>query len=157
MDIDEFLDRELSDLDLQTRRTEKDELGLPEFKEQFESSPLFDNIKASLGKGNLDQAEQYYVQLWHILMQQKLKWNTELYGQLSVLAKQFSSALNYAYNEVKKNADHINELISRAKASLAGSFASALIGVGSGVYRNVIVSFVPEGRPSVMREKPGKA
>ena len=118
MDIDEFLDRELSDLDLQTRRTEKDELGLPEFKEQFESSPLFDNIKASLGKGNLDQAEQYYVQLWRILMQQKLKWNTELYGQLSVLAKQFSSALNYAYNEVKKKADHINELISRAKASL---------------------------------------
>jgi len=118
MDIDEFLDRELSDLDLQTRKTEKDAFELPEFKEQYESSPLFENIKTSLGKGNLEQAEQSYVQLWHILMQQKLKWNKELYEQLSILTKQFSSALNYAYNEMKKKAEHINELISRARASL---------------------------------------
>ena len=63
MDIDEFLDRELSDVDLQTDKTEKESFDLPEFKEQIEPSPLFDNIKANLNRGNLEQAEQSYVQL----------------------------------------------------------------------------------------------
>ena len=35
MDIDEFLDRELSDLGLETDKTEET-FELPEFKEQFE-------------------------------------------------------------------------------------------------------------------------
>ena len=117
MDIDEFLDRELSDLGLQTDKTEKLETE-PWIKEQFEPSPLVENIKANLSKGNLEQAEQSYVQLWHVLMEQKLRWNKELYEQLSFLNRQFSSTLNYAYNEVKKKADHIYELINRARASL---------------------------------------
>lgn len=115
MDIDEFLDRELSDLGLLTDKAEQ--IELPEFKEQ-QASPLFENIKANLSKGALEQAEQAYVQLWHILIQQKLKWNKELYEQLLVLSRQFSSALNYAYGELKRKAEHINELISRARAAL---------------------------------------
>ncbi|MBS3113864.1 hypothetical protein J4448_02060 [Candidatus Woesearchaeota archaeon] len=117
MDIDEFLDRELSDLGLQTDKTEKLETE-PWIKEEFEPSPLVENIKTNLSKGNLEQAEQSYVQLWHVLMEQKLRWNKELYEQLSFLNRQFSSTLNYAYNEVKKKADHIYELINRARASL---------------------------------------
>ena len=119
MDIDEFLDRELSDLGIATEKTDKPETAeFPEFQEQYESSPLFENIKADLSKGNLDMAEQAYVQLWHLLLEQKLKWNKELYDQLAVLSRQFSSVLRYAYTEVKKKANHINELISRARASL---------------------------------------
>ena len=119
MDIDEFLDRELSDLGLQTDITEKTgQAGLPGFEEQLELSPLFENIKANLGKGNLEQAELSYVQLWRILIEQKLKWNNELYDQLSILSRQFSIALNNAYNELKRKADRIYELISRARASL---------------------------------------
>ncbi|MBI2651964.1 hypothetical protein HYX00_00740 [Candidatus Woesearchaeota archaeon] len=118
MDIDEFLDRELSDLGLQTDKTEKENIELPDFKEQLEPSPLVENIKANLSKGNLEQAELSYVQLWHILLQQKLKWNKELYEQLSALSKQFSSALNNAYNDAKRKADHIYELINRARAAL---------------------------------------
>ena len=118
MDIDEFLDRELSDLGLQTDKTEKPETELPDFKEQLEPSPLVENIKANLSKGNLEQAELSYVQLWHILLQQKLKWNKELYEQLSALSRQFSSALNNAYNDAKRKADHIYELINRARAAL---------------------------------------
>jgi len=118
MDIDEFLDRELSDLGLQTDKTEKIETNEPWLKEHFEPSPLVENIKTNLSKGNLEQAEQSYVQLWHVLMAQKLRWNKELYEQISFLNRQFSSTLNYAYNEVKKKADHIYELISRARASL---------------------------------------
>lgn len=117
MNIDEFLDREFSNLGLQTDKTETS-VELPQFKEDFELSPLFENIKANLSKGNLEQAEQSYVQLWHILMQQKLKWNKELYEQLSILSKQFSSVLNYAYNEIKRKAEHIYELINRAGAVL---------------------------------------
>lgn len=117
MDIDEFLDRELSDLGLQTDKTEKIDAGEP-FQGQFEPSPLVENIKANLSKGNLEQAEQAYAQLWHLLMGQKLKWNRELYDQLAALNRQFSSTLNNAYNEVKRKAEQINELISRARASL---------------------------------------
>lgn len=120
MDIDEFLDRELSELNLPTDKSEKREAGAApaDFREDFEPSPLFENIKSSLGKGNIDLAEQSYIQLWHLLLQQKLKWNKGLYGQLSALARQFSSALNQSYNEVKRKAEHTYELISRAKASL---------------------------------------
>ena len=117
MDIEEFLDRELSDLGLQTDKTEE-QISLPEFKEQVEPSPLVEGIKANISKGNLELAEQAYAQLWHILIQQKLKWNKELYEQLSILSKQFISALSQAYNEVKRKSEHINELISRARAAL---------------------------------------
>ena len=119
MDIDGFLERELSELGLPTEKTEKpDALELPHFQEDFEPSQLFGNIKANLSRGSLDEAEQSYIRLWHILLQQKLKWNKELYEQLSILSRQFSSALNQAYSEVKRKADHIYELISRAKSSL---------------------------------------
>lgn len=117
MDINEFLDRELSDLGLQTGATEKSEIS-GQLKEELEPSPLFENIKANLSKGNLEQAELSYVQLWHILLQQKLKWNKEIYEQLSAMSRQFSIALITAYNEVKRKALHINELISRARVSL---------------------------------------
>ena len=119
MDIDEFLDRELSELGIETEKTDKPETAeLPEFQEAYESSPLFENIKDNLNKRNFEQAEQAYVQLWHLLGQQKLKWNKELYDQLLVLSRQFASTLSSAYNEVKKKAEHINELINRARASL---------------------------------------
>ena len=119
MDIDEFLDRELSDLGSPTDSTGKDSaMEFPGFKQDFESSPLFENIRAHLSKGDLEQAEQSYVQLWHVLIQQKLKWNKEMYEQLSVLSRQFSSALNYSYNEVKKKAEQIYNLISRAKSAI---------------------------------------
>ena len=118
MDIDEFLDREFSGLDFVTDKSEKRGIGGPELKEDFESSPLFENIKASLSKGNLEQAEQAYVQLWHILLEQKLKWNNELYGQLTVLSRQFSSALNYASEDIKKKAGNVYEMISRERSAL---------------------------------------
>ena len=116
MDIDEFLDRELSGLGLDTSKTEKSETM--QFKEEFEPSSLFESIKANLSKGNLELAEQSYVQLWHILLQQRLKWDKEVYEQLYVLTRQFSSALSNAYNEVKRKAEHIYELINRARTVL---------------------------------------
>ncbi|MBI2660199.1 hypothetical protein HYX07_03495 [Candidatus Woesearchaeota archaeon] len=114
MDIDEFLDRELSDLDLETGKTEKNE-PLAEFQDE---SPLAENIRADLSKGNIEQAEQAYMQLWHILSQQKLKWNKELYDQLTQLGRQFAGMLNQAYADAKSKSGHITELISRARAAL---------------------------------------
>ena len=116
MDIDEFLDRELSDLGLQTDNAEKKELS-PEFSGS-ESSPLVENIRNDLSKGNIEQAEQAYLQLWHILSQQNLKWNKELYGELTILGRQFSGILSQAYADVKRKSEHIMELVSRAKAAL---------------------------------------
>ena len=89
---------------------------MSEFKDK--SSPLFDNIKNHLSNKNLKQAEQSYAQLWHLLVQQKLKWDRELYEELLSLSRQFSSILNEAYSEMKRNADHIYELINKAKLSL---------------------------------------
>jgi len=116
MDIDEFLDREISDLGLITDKTEK--LEIPDFQAQAEPSPLLENIKHNLSKGNLEQAEQIYVQLWHVLMQQKLKWNKEIYEQLHLISRQFSGALNYAYEELKRKSSYINELINRARNAM---------------------------------------
>lgn len=120
MDIEEFLDRELSELGLQTGRTEKAEksIELPDFEGDFGLSPLSDSIKASLSKGNLEQAEQSYIQLWRVLLQQRLTWNRELYEQLSVLSRQFSDALNYAYSEIKRKADNISARIAKARELL---------------------------------------
>ena len=116
MDVDEFLDRELSELGLDTDKNERQGIvELPQHKEYIEPSPLFENIKSNLSKGNLEQAEHSYVQLWGILTQQKLKWNNQLYEQLFVLTKQFSVALDYTYSEVKKKSARINELINQAK------------------------------------------
>ena len=133
MDIDEFLDREFSNLGLKTDKAEPS-AELPQFKEDFEQSPLFENIKSNLSKGDLEQAEQAYVQLWHILLQQKLKWNKELYEQLSILSKQFSTALNYAYNDVKKKADGIYALIGQARNALKEGKKDAPFKIYSEIY-----------------------
>ena len=117
MNIDEFLDRELSEIASPTDSAEKPEISAPQLKD-FDASPLFENATANLIKGNLDEAEQSYAQLWRMLVQQKLKWNKELYGQLAVLSRQFSSILAQAYNDVKRKANQIFELISRARAAV---------------------------------------
>lgn len=115
MDIDEFLDREVSGLNLETGKTET---GKEQFRGSFEASPLFDSSMSNLSKGDLEIAEQSYVQLWNILMQQKLKWNKELYEQLAVLAREFSSVLSQAYNEVRRKANQIYELIGKGRAAM---------------------------------------
>lgn len=115
MDIDEFLDREVSGLNLEAGKTET---GREKFKENFEASPLFDSIRSNLSKGDLEIAEQSYVQLWNILMQQKLKWNKELYEQLAMLAREFSGVLSHAYNEVRRKANQIYELIGKGQAAM---------------------------------------
>lgn len=121
MDIDEFLDRELTDLGLQPDKNEKDSAELPEFRQDFqdfESSPLFESIRINLGNGNLDLAEQSYAQMWRIMIQQKLKWNSELYSQLLILGRQFSGALNSSYSDIKKKSDRIYGLIGEARTAL---------------------------------------
>ena len=118
MDIDDFLDRELSDLGLQEDRAQKSETGSSEIGEGNEQSPFFASIKSNLDKGNLQEAEQAYVQLWSTFTSQKLKWNAELYDQLLVLSKYFSGALTQNYSEIKRKADYIYDLITRARNAL---------------------------------------
>jgi len=116
MDIDDFLDRELAGLVSDTDKVEKpkqQDLLKPKSLE-----PGFEGIKSSLGRNNLDNAEDSYHKLWDALRQQKLKWKPELYDQLMVLSRQFSSALNNSYNEVKNKSARISELIARARTAL---------------------------------------
>ena len=118
MDIDDFLDRELSDLGLEANKEETSStVGIPQLKET-ETSPAIENIRAQLLKGNIDLAEQNYVSLWNSLFQQKLKWNKELFEQLASLSRQFQSAINQSFDSTKRKADHISDLISRGRASL---------------------------------------
>lgn len=128
MDIDDFLDRELADLGLLTDKAEKSEekpeiIEVPQIKGDFEQeetepSSLFDSIKDKLNKGNLEEAERLYLQLWHIFQTQKLNWNKDIYGQLYSLSRQFSSVISQAYNEAKRKSDRIHELMSRARVLL---------------------------------------
>mgnify|MGYP001599766470 FL=1 len=117
MDIDEFLDRETSELGLAAEKVEKSETITTE-KENLEPSTLFESINAFLIKGNLEEAEQAFVQLWHLLLEQKLKWNKELYEQLLSLTRQFSSILNRAYVEVKRKADYVYQLLNKARTAI---------------------------------------
>ncbi len=114
MDIDEFIDRELSELDLDTSKAEKSEF----LSAKKADSSSLTGIRADLKKGNLEQAEQSYVELWQQLMQQKLKWNKELYEQLTNVSRQFSSMLTESYNEMKKKSAHVSELIARARNAI---------------------------------------
>jgi len=118
MDIDDFLDREVSDLGLSTGKAEPSSTAEQPKIKDTELSPLMENIRAQLLKGNIDLAEQSYVQLWNSLFQQKLKWNKELHEQLSMLSKMFQSAINQTFDSTKRKSDHISELISRGRASL---------------------------------------
>src|SRR3989344_921931 len=119
MDIEEFLDRELSGLGLEAGKAETSRTNLEQQPgESFESSPLFDSARSNLGKGDLETAEQSYSQLWGVLTQQKLEWSRELYGQLAMLAREFSGILAQAYNEVRRKASQIYELIGKGRAAM---------------------------------------
>ncbi len=114
MDIDEFLDRELSDLGLDKEIHEEAEIG------QKESSGVgtLGDIKAILAKGDLEKAEQSYMQLWHVLIQQKLKWNGPIYEQLLSLSKEFSLTLSHAHEETKRKINQLYDLLARARSML---------------------------------------
>ena len=116
MDIDEFLNRELTDLGL-SADAEKSENKLDSgMKEDANlTQTLFADIKRDLTKANLDEAERLYNGLWNALLQQKLKWNKDVYEQISSLGIQFSSTLNHAYEELKNKSNQINELANRAR------------------------------------------
>ena len=120
MDIDEFLDRELSELSSASgKNSRQDQPENIEAKkpEQMHAS-LLDGANDTLIGDNIEAAEQAYYQLWHILLQQKLTWNDALYQQLSSLARQFSKVISYSHNDVKNKADRIYYLISRGKELL---------------------------------------
>ena len=120
MDIDEFLDREFSQVAMTPPAIER-HAEPQEFKaaESIQQVPVsFEHIKDDLSKGNLDTAEKSYVQLWNILLQENLKWNKELYEQLLIISRQFSTTLTSSYNDSKKKANRIYELIHRARAAL---------------------------------------
>src|SRR3989338_6301587 len=107
MDIDEFLDREMSDID--SGPVSKKSFGIDniQLKESFEPSPLFEEIKASLEKGKLDEAEQTYIQLWHILAQENFRWDRNMYEQIAILSRQISSSITAAFSELKTKSGHI--------------------------------------------------
>ncbi len=115
MDIDEFLDRELADLGSDLKEEKSNE---PLFKDAQGQSPLIGSIKLNLSKGSLEEAEQSYLQLWHLLAQQKLDWNNNIYEQLHSLSIRISSILGQAYEETKRKSSQITELISRGRDSM---------------------------------------
>ena len=119
MNVDEFLDRELADLDIDTGKAEKteDNSDFPTMK-IVESSHPFNAAELELTKANIEQAEQTYMNLWHSLTQQKLKWDKDIYEQLLKISRQFSAMLNTTYDELKNQSNRINELIGRARSYL---------------------------------------
>ena len=125
MDIDEFLDRELADLgrdssynsvqsDMQPARQPE----VQQAPQADDSSPILESIKSNLSRGNLEEAEQAYIQLWRVLMQQKIKWNRGIYEQIFTLSRQFLATLEQAFSETKSKSGQISELIGRARNAL---------------------------------------
>ncbi len=125
MDIDEFLDRELADLghdsSYNSAQSDMQPARQPEVQQApqaDDSSPILESIKSNLSKGNLEEAEQAYIQLWRVLMQQKIKWNRGIYEQIFTLSRQFLATLEQAFSETKSKSGQISELIGRARNAL---------------------------------------
>ena len=127
MDIDEFLDRELADLARGSGSSDLQSSSQPEQQNTDDSSTLLESIKSSLDNGNLEEAEKFYLQLWHALMQQKLKWDKGIYDQISALNRQFLSTLEQAFNEAKSKSAQINDLIGKARSALKDKKKDAAI------------------------------
>jgi len=144
MDIEEFLDRELSELGFESERAEEHP-DIPDFS--GEHSSLFEGIQQNLRKGNIAQAEQQYSQLWQVLASQKLKWSKELHSQLLSLSKQFSSYLSHAYGDLKRKAMYINGLVSKGRDFLKEGKKEFVLKVYSelqSVFNSVPNAFVEE-------------
>ncbi|HLG24900.1 MAG TPA: hypothetical protein VI564_08270 [Candidatus Nanoarchaeia archaeon] len=120
MDIDDFLDRELVDLNVPETEIEKivPHDRMPALNGSTETYQIFEAIKNNLAKGSLEEADEECVRLWHLLLDQKLEWNKQLYEQLSILTRQFSTALNSAYDEVKRKAQDVYQLINKGRTAL---------------------------------------
>ncbi|HLC60128.1 MAG TPA: hypothetical protein VJJ52_01740 [Candidatus Nanoarchaeia archaeon] len=123
MDIDEFLDRELADLGHDSSYSSA-QSGIqpdqqPGVQQADDSSPILESIKSNLSRGNLEEAEHAYIQLWRVLMQQKIKWNRGIYEQLFTLSRQFLGTLEREYSETKSKSSQISELIGRARSALS--------------------------------------
>ncbi|HLC49827.1 MAG TPA: hypothetical protein VJI97_00180 [Candidatus Nanoarchaeia archaeon] len=121
MDIDEFLDKEVVDIENNTNddsayiETSISNEPAPEKQDNISS---FEDLKEHLGKGDLEKAEQAYFQMWQALIQQKLKWNKETYDNLTTSSRQFSGMLSKAYSEAKRKSENIQSLIGKARLSL---------------------------------------
>ncbi len=120
MNIDEFLEREIVDLGMESGKNVNVEAPIESqvFKEESAASTSFEAIKSSLGSNDLDSVEKSYAQLWQALLDQKLKWNKGLYDQLLLLNRHFNASINYAQNDIRKKADQIYDLISSARIAL---------------------------------------
>src|SRR3989344_4348462 len=122
MDIDEFLDRELADLgrdgSYSSAQPDMQPAQQQEMQQEYDSSTIIKGIRSNLGRGNLEEAEQAYVQLWRVLMQQKIKWNKGIYEQIFALSRQFLATLEQAFSETKSKSGQISELIGRARNAL---------------------------------------
>ena len=121
MDVDEFLDRELVDLDL-TKPDKAASEAVKEITVQKDDNlgdiPSFDDVNTHLMSGDIEKAEQAYLQLWYALVSQKLKWNKEIYDKLLALSRQFSFMMSKAYSDTKRKSENIHELLGKATVAL---------------------------------------
>ncbi|MBI2646866.1 hypothetical protein HYW99_00125 [Candidatus Woesearchaeota archaeon] len=100
-------------------RTDKEKIDFELLgQEEIDKGTLFDDIRANLAKGNLEEAEEAYIQLWNIFLKQKLKWDKSLYEQLANLSKQFSFVISHSHEDVKTKVNQIYELMNKARTAL---------------------------------------
>ena len=119
MDIEDFLEKEVSDLGVSTDKTtleSNDEfLGA---KDDFEQLSLFDRARKSLAKGDLVSTEQMYNQMWIAILEQKFKWNKQLYDQIGMLNRLLMTSISSTSMEMKKKMENLNLLLIKARNTL---------------------------------------
>ncbi len=111
MDIDKFLDRELSDIDISNQ-----DFGESLQTEQHQSMSLG---QASLKTDRLSQIEYSYTQLWSSVLQKRMSWNREIYEQIFSLNNELFSALSKEYDNAKARINEINGLLARGKSYIS--------------------------------------
>ncbi len=141
MDIDQFLEREISGIDL--------EQSSPASKYEKRPEVLESELAQPSSISNLDQAEQEYNTQWQSILGHQLTWDKEAYQSLFNLASNLSGTLAMAFEDAEKKRNSIQSLITQARVFLKeGKLenASKLLGEIESSHASIPNAFFEEKR-----------
>jgi len=104
MDVEDFLERELAGLGLET---------IPEIGPLKKAEP-----KPITSKTALDKAEKDYMEFWQKIALHEVKWDKESYDNMINMTRQFSLELNKGSQELKAKKETILSQVGRVRALL---------------------------------------
>ena len=134
MDIDEFLDREISLREIDKKidiESEGLKLEYPkakdEIKEYAKENDYLTKIKQALEKNDFNAAEKLYYELWTRLSG-NIEWDQDIHDNLIKISNEIKNALNEVYSKANKKGAFAQNLLKKTKENIMqGNYQAALI------------------------------